>query len=495
MEQKEQFSWGGIEPLCVVRRVLRQLPAIIAGGVIAVLCAWMAMTGLYHPTYTASTTLAVSVKSSSYASVLSNLSMSAEIAETFTTLFESNVFDNLAAELMGEPSLPGELSAVVIPETNLLVLTVTADRPDTAFRTLKLVLENYDSVSEQMFQNVILKELVSPRVPTAPFNPLNRGRMVKLAAVGGAGAVLALVLLLTLWADTVQNTAGLRRKVDARQFGVIFHESKNKTLRTKLRRTNKGLLVTMPVASFRFTETMYKLGVKLNYAAQNSGHKIILITSVAENEGKSTVAANLAITLAQQGKKVLLIDADMHKAAQYKILSHNPRVELADVLSGKGEYAPEYLGSHKLYVLLSKQGSRQAAEQIAAEQMGTLLEKARAEMDFVIIDSPPIALFSDVEYLADRADASLLVVRQDCMPAARINDAADMLRSCRSELLGCILNDVRTTPFFSESRRHGYGYGYGYGYGDGYGGYGGYGRRRHSQAEEQENQETENGNG
>ena len=49
MEQKKQFSWGGIEPLCVARRVLRQLPAILAGGVIAVLCAWIAMTGLYHP--------------------------------------------------------------------------------------------------------------------------------------------------------------------------------------------------------------------------------------------------------------------------------------------------------------------------------------------------------------------------------------------------------------------------------------------------------------
>ena len=147
MEEKEAFSWGGIEPLCMVRRVLRQLPAIIAGGLIGALCAWMAMTGLYHPSYTASTTLAVSVKSSSYSSVLSNLSMSAEIAETFTTLFESNVFDSLAAELMGEATLPGELSAVVIPETNLLVLTVTADRPDTAFRTLKLVLERAISES------------------------------------------------------------------------------------------------------------------------------------------------------------------------------------------------------------------------------------------------------------------------------------------------------------------------------------------------------------
>ena len=68
MEQKEQFSWGGIEPRCVVRRVLRQLPAILAGGVIAVLCAWIAMTGLYHPSYTASTTLAVSVRSSSWSS-------------------------------------------------------------------------------------------------------------------------------------------------------------------------------------------------------------------------------------------------------------------------------------------------------------------------------------------------------------------------------------------------------------------------------------------
>ena len=90
-------------------------------------------------------------------------------------------------------------------------------------------------------------------------------------------------------------------------------------------------------------------------------------------------------------------------------------------------------------------------------------------MDYIIIDSPPIALFSDVEALADQADASLLVVRQDGVPAGRINDAADMLRQSRARLLGCVFNDVRSMPFSTDHRGYGYGYVYGYGYKYGYG--------------------------
>ena len=90
-------------------------------------------------------------------------------------------------------------------------------------------------------------------------------------------------------------------------------------------------------------------------------------------------------------------------------------------------------------------------------------------MDYIVIDSPPMALFSDVEALADRADLSLLVVRQDVTPARRINDTVDILNQCRAELLGCVFNDVRGLPFSND--HHSYGYGYGYGDRYGYGGY------------------------
>lgn len=465
MNETQSFRWSQVEPICVLRRLLRQIPILLAGGAIGVMCAWIALTSLYHPVYTAQTTLAVNIQSSSYSTILSNLSRSSEIAETFTQLFESNVFGTLAAEQLGVSKLPGSLTASVVPETNLVVLQVTADSPEDAFRTLRLVLDNYDQVSTQVFQNVILRQLDRPEMPVAPSNPLNTGRTLKLAGAAGVAVVAALVLLLTLWSDTVQTAEGLRRKLDLKLFGVLDHEAKNKTLRTRLRRANKGLLVTMPVASFRFTESVDKLSIKLLYAMRHNHCKVFLITSVAENEGKSTVAANLALALAQRGRKVLLIDADLHKAAQYKLLQHEPRQELSSVLEGKEAWLPEYLEREQLYVTLSRQSSREAAELIASPAMAQLLQQARAEMDVILLDTPPIALFSDVEVLADQADASLLVVRQDRVSARRINDAADTLRECRAQLLGCIFNDVRSTPFLGGERRHlNYGYGYEYGY-------------------------------
>ena len=470
MKEHQMFHLTDLNPVCLLRALGRDILMIIAAGLIAAVLSMTAVQILHQPEYTASATLAVSVKSGSYTSVVSNLSLSSEIADTFTQLFESNLFSGVARGQLGVSSLPGTLQASVIPETNLLTLKVTADSPADAFRTLKILLENYDTVSEYVFQNVLLKELDGPRVPTAPSNPVNRVHIAKLAFAVGAGMMILLLLALCVLTDTVQTTSAVQRKLDVKLFGTLHHEEKNKTLRSKLKKLNRGLLITMPVASFHFTEEVYRLGTKLQYAAQKGGRKVILVTSVLENEGKSTVTANLALALAQGNKKVLLIDADLHKAAQYKLLRHKPARELADILRGKAAYAPEYLEKERLYTLLSTTASDSAAELIASERMAGLLEKAREEMDYIIIDSPPIALFSDVEALADLADISLLVVRQDCAPAGQINDTADMLNGCRAELLGCIFNDVRSMPLSNDHHSYGYGYGYGYGgYGYGYG--------------------------
>lgn len=464
MNENQLLRTSHLSAACILRRLLRECLLILAAGLTALMLSITAMDNLHRDEYAASTTLAVSVKSSAYSSVLSNLSASTEIANTFTKLFESNMFGSVAASSMGVERLPGTLKATVLPETNLLTLRVTASSPEDAFRTLKLMLENYGTLSEHVFQNVVLKELQGPTMPTAPSNPLNRDRVMKLAFLGGAGAMVALLLAIAVLSDTVQTTAAVGEKLDMKLFATLHHEAKNKTLRTKLRRTNKGLLITMPVASFHFTEEIHKLSMKLSNVAASRGHQVILVTSVAENEGKSTVAANLALSLAQGGKRVLLMDADLHKAAQYKLLDHQPQGELADMLAGTVPYQPEFLPKEGLSVLFSKRSSGQAAELVASEGMHALLDQARGEMDFIIIDSPPTAFFSDVEALTDLVDASLLVVRQDCVSARHINDAADLLTGGRAELLGCVFNDVWGTPFSSEHHSYGYGSSYGYGY-------------------------------
>ena len=100
---------------------------------------------------------------------------------------------------------------------------------------------------------------------------------------------------------------------------------------------------------------------------------------------------------------------------------------------------------------------------------------AREQYDYVIIDSPPLGFFSDSELLSDLSDASVLVVRQDTVPAPEINDAIDALRAGKAEFLGCILNDMSHLTAYSAGYGYGYGY-YGYGYCKKYDKYG-YGHR------------------
>lgn len=469
MEQQEVFHWSELNYICLLRRLVREILLIVLAGLIAVMLTVTMVQMFHQDEYTASATAAVGVKSSSYSAVLSDLAVSSEIADTFTRLFESNMFGEIAVVQLGVSSLPGTLTASVLPETNLLSLKVTAERPQDAFRTLRLILENYDALSEYTFQNVVLKELNSPTVPTAPSNPVDLGSACKKAFLGGAAAMIVLLLGIALASDTVQSTAAFRRKLDARLFAVLHHEEKNKTLKTKWKRANKGLLLTMPVAGFLFTEEISKLALKVEYAAQKKEAKVILVTSAAENEGKSTVAANLALALAREDRKILLIDADLHKAAQHKLFSHTPKRDLSAMLTGKEACQPEYLDQYGIYGLFSVEASDTAAELLSSAKMTELLTACREEMDYILIDTPPMTLFSDVEVLTDQADLSLLVVRQDCVSARVINDAVDTLEQGRAELLGCVFNDVIGMPFSNDS--HGYGY-YGYGYGYGHYGYG-----------------------
>lgn len=489
MEKQTVWNWSDLNPVCVIRRLLAQLPAIVMAAVAAALLATSVSQLMWHPTYTARATVAVSMKNASYASIYSNLSTTSEIAETMTKLFGGDTFNTLTREQAG--SVTGTLTAQVIPETNLLTLTVTDDDPIDAFRSVRFVLENYNLVSDHVFQNVILRELDSPTVPTAPSNPQNLRSLAKKAAIAGAALMTAAVLAVILLSDTVQTSAAVRHKIDARLYGTIHHEKKNKTLRTRLHHTNKGLLITMPTAGFYFTEEFGKLASKVSRAVQKDGKKVVMVTSVAENEGKSTITANLALAQARQGKRVLLIDADLHKAALYKLLGAKPTRVLAAILRGKAPCEPEETAQSGLYAIYSTTAQSGASELLSSRGMRSLLEEMRQAVDIILIDTAPMGVFSDAETMAELADYSLLVIRQDVLPAARINDAVDALNQCRARLLGVVFNDVRRVPQMFREGGYGYGYGYGYGrYGYGYGyGYGYASKKRSGKTEASDGRE------
>ena len=202
---------------------------------------------------------------------------------------------------------------------------------------------------------------------------------------------------------------------------------------------------------------------------------VLMVTSVLENEGKSTVAANLALAMAKKYSKVLLLDLDLHKPACRKILDQeNPEYWTHDVIAGTVSLA-DAVKTDKLSrmdVLMARHCTPQEADDfIHSAGLSAMLDEARKLYDFVVIDLPPMAVVPDPEAVMEYADGSLLVVRQNWVSSVDLNRAIGDLQRGKAKMLGCVLNNVYSTEILS-----GEGYGTGYGrYGD-YGRYGRYGK-------------------
>ena len=182
------------------------------------------------------------------------------------------------------------------------------------------------------------------------------------------------------------------------------------------------------------------------------------------------------ISLASRGYKVALIDADLRNPSQTELFGGRWSSPLPFNKMLAKPFSVEALNTCAKYdvdtnvmMLFSQYSDERCTELLSSETMRRSIERLR-RLDFVVIDTPPMGMFPDAELLCDMADQSMLVVRQDTIPAADINDCVDALNNSSAHFLGCVLNDMRGSSGYG----YGYGYGRGYGYGKKYGYYGNY---------------------
>jgi capsular exopolysaccharide synthesis family protein len=402
----------------------------------------------YVPTYSTSATFVVTSKGSN--NIYANLSAANTVASSLTKIFDSDVLKKKVAMDIGTNKVPGSIKAEVIPETNLFVLKVSAPSPDITFRIITSVIQNYTSVTNHVFGNAILDVLEAPSIPMYPDNFLDTSDIMKKAFLIGMAAMFVLLAVLSVMRDNVKNEKDVTKKLDTKLFGVIYHENKYKTLRSRLRKSKKSILITSPTVSFSFVENFKKMRTKLEYKASQNSHKVILVTSTLENEGKSTLAANLALALAQKSKNILLIDGDLYNPSVYKILEKEVESdqEIGECMK-KGDLteALTFDEDSGMYLMIGSRRYENSADLIVKDSFMEFIKVSKKMMDYIIIDAPPIIEAADTEVLADLADASLLVVRQSTGKTKDINDAIDILSGSNSELLGCVYNNVRTTIF------------------------------------------------
>ena len=195
-------------------------------------------------------------------------------------------------------------------------------------------------------------------------------------------------------------------------------------------------------------------------ATENNGNKVLQITSPSPGDGKSTLAANLAISLAQAGKKTILIDCDFRKPRVHKIFKlDNPKLGLASVTNGEAELKEAIHESPVPNLDLLPCGPRPAnpAELLSSSRYQELLTQLKAEYDYVIIDTPPLLAVSDPRVVAQRADAVIMVFKITKKVRPLAERAKEFLDDIGANVIGLAINSTDV-----EDEQYGYGYGYAY---------------------------------
>ncbi len=201
--------------------------------------------------------------------------------------------------------------------------------------------------------------------------------------------------------------------------------------------------------------------------------KTLVITSSQKGEGKTTTATNLAITLAQGGQKVAVMDCDMRNPRIHRVMKVENGKGMSSYLSGNSDLMPLVRQTEvpSLFVVTAGRVPPNPAELVGSRRMAQALEELSRHFDHVVIDSPPVLLVTDARILAAMVDGVVLVIKGGETPKEAVIRTKRLLQDVHARIVGTLLNnvDVHSADYYYYSKYYYYGYGkgkYGYGYGN-----------------------------
>ncbi len=275
--------------------------------------------------------------------------------------------------------------------------------------------------------------------------------------------------------NTYRSAAEIRQALRAPVIGRIPHLKKSDQVASTSLPHIAPIVSSLHQDKSQLAEAFRAVRTRLYFSTAGQNLKVIQITSPLPGDGKSTVTANLAVTIAKSGKRVLVMDADFRRPSMTKLLGkpHNCQHGLAAVIAGKADPVDSTLATDipNLFFLPALERPLNPSELLSTPQFKNLLEMARERFDFVLIDTPPLLAVTDPCAIAARVDGVLLTLRIRKGVQAVAARAVEMLRDIEANVLGVVVNGVDEKSGFPGS----------------VGSYGAYGRYAEEYGEEPKN--------
>jgi capsular exopolysaccharide synthesis family protein len=442
-------------------RLIRRRWALIVFTTLIGLAAAVALTVTATPQYSSSARLFVSTTDAGQADAYQGSLFSAQRVTSYADLVSSR---EVAATVISEldlasstSDLASKVTAEVVPDTVILELTAT----DSSAARARLIAQSY---AEAMVD--LVRQLETPAdASSAPIKATivdaasePRGA-VSPQPVRNVGLGLVLGLLLGLLGAAARDFLDSSIK----EAGDLAHASEAPVLATIAfdSAARKSPLITALDSHAPRVEAFRVLRTNLQFIDVDTPDKVFVVTSPLPGEGKTTTAVNLAITMAQSGRRTVLVECDLRRPRAGAALEMDSSIGVTTILLGKVtlDDAIQKHDASDLHVVGSGAIPPNPAELIQSNAMADFIAELRERYDMVVLDAPPLLPVTDAALLAAHSDGALMVVRYNKTTRDQFAQAIDRLKQVDAAAVGVLLNMVPTR------RRHGgYGYGYGYGY-------------------------------
>ena len=207
---------------------------------------------------------------------------------------------------------------------------------------------------------------------------------------------------------------------------------------------NRSLIsLTDPKSSV--AEQFRTVRTSIQFSSIEADLQSLVVTSPSPTEGKSTIAANIAVVFAQQGKRVLFIDSDLRKPTVHYTFHIENNIGLTNILTGQVtlEKAVKTTRQENLWVLTSGPIPPNPSELLGSKGMNALLEKAKDEYDLVIFDSPPVLAVTDAQVLSNLTNGVVLVISSGKTKIDAAKKTKELLENAKAKILGVVLNNKK----------------------------------------------------
>ncbi|RGE98272.1 hypothetical protein DW257_04145 [Catenibacterium sp. AM22-15] len=419
---------------CIIKDILQRWILIVAVMIVFGSVFDFMKTVTYVPQYGTSMTATLSGGEDTF----KNIDKVQSYVNTLDYLMNSNNAKSYVKKKM-PISKTTYKAEVTLKQANVVKIKVTADTKREAYFSIKLLNDWYRENTERYSFPYNITVLKESKFSTKPVNPNSHIKNFLIGAVGSGFVLSCLLGLYFFLRDTIKSEEEVENKLDTRLYAKLpFEVKKREDTRNK-----KAILITSLKTSFFFRESMNKLRSKVEASSDKHGYKSFMITSAYENEGKSSVAANLALALAKNGHKVVLVDADFNKPAVFKIFDLDGSKSLNKAIEGTSSWSSQVVSDRSgLDLLPCSQDTLKSEILTNSKKLDEIMKELREEYDFVIVDTSPAYLLNEPMAMNELVDATLFVVRQDYATSDVINETVKRLTYVKDNVLGVVFKNV-----------------------------------------------------